>query len=49
LDDSAKASGVVLCQQFKTIDYKYKGVKFIEKASTQFVNDALARIKAIVS
>ena len=45
----AKTTGVVLCQQVKTIDYKRRGTTFIEKAPTGALNDALARVKALVS
>ncbi len=49
LDDSTNTQGVVLCQQVKTIDYVYRGVKFIEKAPTNIVNEALARVRALVN
>ncbi len=42
-------SGVVLCQQVKTIDYIERGVSFAEKAHTDVVDDVLARVRAIIS
>ncbi|WP_166422493.1 type II toxin-antitoxin system PemK/MazF family toxin [Paraglaciecola sp. 20A4] len=49
LDGSTNTQGVVLCQQVKTIDYEYRGIKFIEKAPQCIINDALARVRALVS
>ena len=49
LDDSTTTQGVVLCQQVKTIDYGYRGVKFIEQAPQKVVAEALARVRALVS
>lgn len=49
LDDKARTKGVVLCQQAKTIDYEFRGIKFIEKASDSVVNEAMARVRALVS
>jgi mRNA interferase MazF len=44
-----KVSGVVLCQQVKTIDFVERGVSFAEKAPETILNDVLARIRAIIS
>lgn len=44
-----KVSGVILCQQVKMIDYTARGIQFAEKASKVVVNDALAKVRAIVS
>lgn len=49
LDEEMKTQGVVLCQQVKTIDYDYRGIKFIEQAPKHIIADALARVRALVS
>ncbi len=46
--EQLKTEGVVLCQQVKTIDYEYRGSKFIEKASTPVVNEVLAKVRVLV-
>lgn len=49
LGDELQTKGVVLCQQVKTIDYDYRGIKFIEKSPQNVINEALARVRALVS
>lgn len=49
LDDKTATQGVVLCQQVKTIDYEYRGIKFIEKAPKRIIDEALARVRVLVS
>lgn len=49
LGETTQTKGVVLCQQVKTIDYDYRGIKFIEKAPQNVINEALARVRALVS
>ena len=49
LNASTKTQGVVLCQQVKTIDYDYRGIKFIEKAPKKVIEDALARVRVLIS
>lgn len=44
-----KISGVVLCQQVKTIDFVERGVQFAEKAQDNVINEVLAKVKAIIS
>jgi mRNA interferase MazF len=44
-----KVKGVVLCQQVKMIDFNERGLQFVEKAPESVINDALARVRAIVS
>ena len=41
--------GVVLCHQVKMIDFRQRGVRFVEKAPDSVTRDALARVRAIVS
>ena len=47
--EGKKVKGVVLCQQVKMIDFSQRGIHFAEKASDSVPNDALARVRAIVS
>ena len=49
LGETTQTKGVVLCQQVKTIDYDYRGIKFIEKAPQNVINEALARVRVLVS
>lgn len=43
-----KISGVVLCQQVKTIDFVAHGVLFAEKADRAVLDEVLARVRAII-
>lgn len=49
LEGETKTQGVVLCQQVKTIDYGYRGIRFIEKAPDHIVKDVLARVRSLVT
>jgi mRNA interferase MazF len=49
LGDKTRTKGVVLCQQVKTIDYDSLGVEFIEKAPQNVIDEALARVRALVN
>lgn len=44
-----RTHGVVLCQQVKTMDYKARGMRFVEDAPDTVVQDALARVRAIIA
>jgi len=44
-----KIKGVVLCQQIKMIAFNERGLQFVEKAPEAVTNDALARVRTIVS
>ncbi len=44
-----KISGVILCHQIKTIDFVERGLQFAEKAQTSVINEALAKVRAIVT
>ncbi len=44
-----KISGVVLCHQVKTIDFVERGLMFAEKAPVSVINEALAKVRAIVT
>ena len=43
-----RIKGVVLCHQVKMIDFKQRGLQFIEKAPDSVISDVLARVRAIV-
>ncbi|ACR12225.1 PemK-like protein [Teredinibacter turnerae T7901] len=43
-----KTVGAVLCHQVKTIDYKARGSKFIEKAPAVIIQDVLAKVRLLV-
>lgn len=44
-----KVKGVVLCQQVKMIDFKERGIQFVENAPENVTSDALAKVRAIVT
>ena len=44
----AKISGFIMVEQVKSIDYKSRSVKFIEKASVKILNEVLSILDAIV-
>ena len=44
-----KVSGVILCQQIKMLDFKERGIQFVEEAPEEVVTQALAKVRAIVS
>ncbi len=46
---NTKTEGVILCQQVKTIDYEYRGIEFIEHAPESVVQEALAKVRVLVS
>lgn len=47
--EHTKTSGVVLCQQVKTIDYRARGIALIEKAPAPIINDVLAKARLLVN
>ena len=47
--DVKEITGVVLCQQVKMIDFNERGLQFVEKAPEAVINEALARVRAIIS
>lgn len=49
LNEGLNTNGVILCQQVKTIDYEFRGIKFIEKVSNLTVTEALKRVRALVN
>lgn len=44
-----KTTGVVLCHQIKMIDYRARGVRKIEVAANTVLQDAMAKVRALVS
>ena len=49
INDATNINGVVLCQQLKTIDYKERGLQYVEKASSNVINEALRKVRVIVA
>jgi len=43
-----KISGFIMVEQVKSIDYKSRNVKFIEKAPVEILNEALSILDAII-
>jgi mRNA interferase MazF len=41
--------GVILCQQVKTIDFAYRGIRLIERAPAPVLDEALAKVQLLVS
>ncbi|WP_257296258.1 type II toxin-antitoxin system PemK/MazF family toxin [Endozoicomonas sp. YOMI1] len=44
-----QVSGVVVCLQVRTVDYQARHVKKVERASKSVINEALAKVRAIVA
>ena len=49
INDATNINGVVLCQQLKTIDYKERDLQYVEKASSNVINEALRKVRVIVA
>jgi len=49
LTNTKKITGVVLCQQVKTIDYWERGLKYGEDAPANIVSEVLGKVRAIIS
>lgn len=43
-----KIQGVVLCNQVRMLDFKQRGGKMIESAAAEVIEDALARVSALL-
>ena len=48
VSDESSLTGFVMVEQVKSIDYKSRQVKFIEKASDDILNDVLSLLDACV-
>jgi len=46
--ESENITGYIMAEQMKSIDYKSRSIKFIEKANAQMVNDILSIIDSIL-
>ena len=46
--ESENITGYIMTEQMKSIDYKSRGIKFIEKANAQTLNDILAIVDSIL-
>ena len=42
-------SGAILCHQARVIDFEERGCKFLEKAPDHIVQDALAKVRLLVT
>lgn len=49
LDDDMKTTGFVLSDQVKSFDWKARQVKFIEKASTELIEEVLAKVETLLT
>ena len=45
LDDATKTTGVVLCEQMKSLDYAARNASFIEKAPDVVLSEVLERVR----
>ena len=46
--DSDKLTGFIMTEQIKSIDYKVRKVKFVEKASEEVMDNVLGIIQSVV-
>jgi mRNA interferase MazF len=46
--ENSSLSGYIMVEQIKSVDYKSRNVKFIEKAPQEIINEALAILDACV-
>ncbi len=44
-----QVSGVVMCQQTRTLDYQARNIKKVEQASKAVVDEALSKVRVLVS
>ncbi len=47
--EGSKTHGVVLCHQVNIIDYHARGIRFIESAPEFIVQNALAKVRVLVT
>jgi mRNA interferase MazF len=47
--DGDKTTGVVLCQQVRTVDYDARHIEFIEKGPANVIREVLSKVKLLVS
>jgi mRNA interferase MazF len=46
--DSDKLTGFVMCEQLKSIDYKVRKVKFVQKASEELMSKVLGIVESMI-
>ncbi len=46
IPESSSLTGFVMCEQVKSIDYRSRKVRFVEKSPTELLNEVLAVIDA---
>lgn len=44
-----KTSGVILTDQIRVLDWQERGAKFVEKATSEVLEEALAKISVLVT
>ena len=49
LTKSMQTSGVILTDQVRVLDWKARKVKFVERAETSIIDEALAKISPLVT
>lgn len=47
--EGTKTEGAILCHQARVIDYEERGCRFIEKAPERIVQDALSKVRLLVT
>lgn len=48
LGEAMQTQGFIHCQQVRTMDFRGRFAQFIEKAPVNIVNEALARVAALI-
>ena len=43
-----KTKGLILCDHMKSLDYRNRRVKFIEKSSTDILSEVVAKVNALI-
>ena len=46
--NQTQTEGVALCHQARTIDFDARGIRFIESAPIEVLDDALAKVKTLL-
>lgn len=49
LSEKMQTSGVVLADQIRVLDWQVRKAKFVEKATSEVIEEALAKISTLVS
>lgn len=49
LNQETKTTGVILVDQIKSLDWKIRKIKFVEKVSTSIMEEVLAKLEPLVT